>query len=123
MPDELLMFTLWIRNDVTKESTQVKGQGKSVPEAFKEGWENANEDFGKSSSGAPPISRAHLAVRLPDGRTVFRKPSAFASREPYDAAKEAKEFAAPIATGDAAKAFAQLVDEGKATYAKPKPAK
>lgn len=102
MADELpLMFTIWIRNDSTKEATQIKGQGKSVPEAFKEGWENANEAYGKGSSGEF-ISAPHLGVKLPTGETVFRSPGKFASAKPYDAETEAKEFAPPICTGAAA---------------------
>jgi hypothetical protein len=89
MADEVLMFSIWVRNDLTKEAAQFKGQGKTIPEAFKDGWENANEDFGKSSSGAPPISKSRLAVVLPDGSRVFRTPAKFASREPYDPKTEA----------------------------------
>lgn len=112
----LLMFTLWIRNDVTGESTQIKGQGKSVPDAFKEGWENANEAFGKDSSGGY-ISLPRLAVTLPNGQKVFRSPANFASRTRYNAS-EAKP--APACEGDAAKTHEMLVEEGKAEWAKPK---
>lgn len=59
------------------------GQGTTEAEACKEGWENACEDFGKSSSGAPPIALARLSVILPDGRRVSRRPKAFLSG-PYD---------------------------------------
>lgn len=109
MPDEPqkpadlpLMFTFWIRNDVTKEATQIKGQGKNVPDAFKEGWENANEAFGKGSSGEY-ISLPRLGVKLPSGETVLRSPSAFASREPYNPETENK--AAPVCTGEAARKY------------------
>lgn len=114
-----LMFTLWIRNDTTGESTQIKGQGSTVPEALKDGWDNACADFGTSSSGAPPLSKARLRVRLPSGESVWRSPAKFASRQPYEPA-EAKEHEIPEAKGDAAKPFAQLVDEGKAEWKKSK---
>lgn len=97
MADEIVMFTIWIRNDSTKEATQIKGQGKSLPEAFKDGWENANEFFRKGSSG-DYISAPHLGVKLPTGEVVFRSPANFASATPYNAELEAKEFAAPICT-------------------------
>lgn len=105
MADELpLMFTIWIRNDSTKEATQIKGQGTSVPAAFKEGWENACEAYGKGSSGEF-ISAPHLGVKLPTGEVVFRSPGKFASAKPYDAAIEAKEFAAPICEGAGARPY------------------
>lgn len=99
--DAPLMFKIWIQNMTTKEATQILGQGKSLPEAFKDGWENCNEDFGKSSSGAPPTSKARIYVRLPDGRSVWRSPAKFASRDPYKE-EEAKQFAAPVCAGEAA---------------------
>lgn len=113
-------FTIWVRNDATKEAAQFKGQGDSIPAAFKDGWDNATEDFGKNSSGGPPISRAHLAVRLPDGKSVFRRPEAFASREPYDPARESREFELPTTSGEASQPFADLVAEGRASFSKPK---
>lgn len=88
MSAEPLMFTIWIRNDATGEATQIKGQGAGVPEAMKDGWENAIEDFRTSSSGAPPVSRSRLCVTLPSGGRVFRRPEKFASRVPYDDATE-----------------------------------
>jgi hypothetical protein len=62
------------------------GQGYTKAEAEKEGWENACDDFGKSSSGAPPISRARLAVILPSGDRVLRTPKAFIAG-PYNPAE------------------------------------
>lgn len=105
MPDEIpVMFTIWIRNESTKESTQIKGQGTSIPAAFKEGWDNANEAYGKGSSGEF-ISAPHLGVKLPTGEVVFRSPGKFASAKPYDAETEAKEFAAPICEGAGARPY------------------
>lgn len=94
--DGPIMFSFWILNRATGEAAQIDGQGSDLPSAFKDAWENANEDYGKSSSGAPPISRAHLIVQLPkDGRAVRRAPKDFASRKPYNAITEAKQFADP----------------------------
>lgn len=116
MADEPLMFTIWIRNDVTGEATQIKGQGTSIPAAMKDGWDNATESFGKDSNGGC-ISEARLAVTLRDGRKVFRKPAAFASRMPY---AESEAVPVPTCSGDAAKPFATLVEEGKEKWGPPR---
>lgn len=113
MSEELLTYTIWVRNDATGEAAQFKGQGTSVPAAFKEGWDNANEAFGKSSDGGF-ISEARLGVVLRDGTRVLRRPADFASGKPYDPTTEAKP--APVASGDAAKTHATLVEEGKAEW-------
>lgn len=89
---ELRMFKCEMRNPKTGEVAHFLGQGKTLEEATKEGWENACEDFGKSSSGAPPISRARLAVELPIGERVIRFAKAFNSGVPYDWSLE-EEFA------------------------------
>ncbi len=90
-----ILFRFTVRNDVTAETAQFLGQGASIPEAWAEGWANACEDFGKSSSGAPPISVAKLAVTLSDGRVVHRRPAAFASRAPYQDGEDAKPAPTP----------------------------
>lgn len=95
------MFSFWVQNEVTGESTCFRGQGTTLPKAFEDGWSNAGDDFRKSSSG-DFTTRAHLAVRLPGGETVFRTPERFVNTKPYDRAKEYAEFAQPIATGAAA---------------------
>ncbi len=79
----LRMFSFRRLNEKTGEVAVFLGQGTTEEEARKDGWENACEDFGKSSSGAPPISKAHLAVILPTGERVLRTPKAFLSG-PYD---------------------------------------
>lgn len=94
---ELKQFTFWIKNDRTGEATQFIGQGTNVADAFKDGAENAKAHFGTSSSGAPPISLARLAVRLRDGRRVFRAWQDFEGSVPYSAATEDK----PAPTGGA----------------------
>jgi hypothetical protein len=80
---ELRLFACRRENPKTGEVAVFLGQGTTEAEADKEGWENACEDYGKSSSGAPPIAKARLRVVLPDGRTVLRHPKAFLSG-PYD---------------------------------------
>lgn len=97
------MFTIWIRNDLTGESAQYKGHGDSAPAAFRDGWDNATEAFGKSSDGGF-ISEARLGVVLLDGTRVQRTPAKFASRTPYDVATEFKP--APECQGSAALPYA-----------------
>jgi hypothetical protein len=121
MSDEAqpLLFTFWVRNDVTGESAQFKGQGTTIPEAWKDGWENANADFRPTSSGGPPIAKAHFSVKLPSGEIVSRRPEKFASAEPYSHI-EAEEFAAPIPDGDAALPYAARVELRQAQWVPPR---
>jgi hypothetical protein len=76
------MFKIRRTNKETREVATFLGQGDTLDEATKEGWTNAGEAFGKSSSGQF-ISEARIAVELPDGRRVLRTPAAFLSG-PYD---------------------------------------
>lgn len=90
MTADPLMFTIWVRNDVTGEATQFKGQGNGIAEAFKDGLENATAAFRKGSDG-DAIADARFGVVLPSGDRVLRDPTLFASRQPYDPAKERKD--------------------------------
>ncbi len=97
---ELKHFTFWVRNERTKESAKLIGQGKGLDEAWKDANANIREPFRPSSSGGRHGGPPRIGVTLPDeGRTVvFRDPSAFEGDAPYDRAKEHVE--APAAPED-----------------------
>ena len=80
---DLKGFTFWVRNDATRESARFLGQGATMLDAFKQGHENARQNFRPSSSGQEPTARACLTVTLPTGEIVHRTPEEFESLKPH----------------------------------------
>ena len=82
----LKMFTVFVRNDSTKEIASFAGQGETLEAALKDAVATINMPFRPSSNG---LQNEHhhkilpLNVTLPDGRQVSRLKADFESDKPY----------------------------------------
>lgn len=77
----LKQFTFYVRNDTTKEIATFIGQGKTMEEAAKDGFNVITSKYGADSSGGGKV--LPLNVRLPSGDNVNRPKADFEGESPF----------------------------------------